>query len=736
MRRPNVVLIVLDDMGFAQPGCFGSGLDTPTMDVLAARGLRYNRFHVTALCSPTRASLLTGRNHHRVGMGWLTDIPTSAPGYTAYLPATAGTLPRILRDAGYSTFAVGKWHLTPAWARNAAGPYDRWPLGLGFERFYGFLGAETNQWTPALVADNTHVAPDRSPQEGYHLTEDLADRAIHLIQDQQQARPDHPFFLYFALGAMHAPHQAPPQWIEPYRGRFDAGWESWRAEIVERQRASGIVPPDTNATPRPPWVQPWDELSNEEQRLCARGMEVFAGFLSHTDAQIGRVLQFLDELGQLDDTIVMLLSDNGTSPEGGLVGSLNYHRVARDHLADKPATLAGIDELGGFRSYSHYPWGWAWAGNTPFWLWKKFTWLGGVRTPLLVQWPNGITAAGGVRSQFCHAVDVLPTVLDVCGVDAPRTIDGIDQLSFDGASIADTFASEGAPSPRSTQYFEMVGSRSIYCDGWKATTDHVGPTPPLEHELIPGSHSYDDDHWALFRLDEDFAEANDVSSEHPDVVRRLVELWWAEAGRNQVLPLDDGWLGRANPVSPPFPIARARTLRPGASAVGETVLPSLRAGFALTADLTVAEPAQGVLCALGDWNQGWAWYVTDGRLVFACTLFSVLFRVASDARIASGEHRASLEYRTHAPAGGTVALALDGDRVAELEIPNDFPGRWQQGHPGLFVGRDEGFPVCDDYTPPFPFNGTLHRLALEVPDPASTVAPDPTPIVAEAVRHD
>ena len=721
---PNVVLIVLDDLGFAQFGCFGSDLDTPHIDRVAGEGLRYNRFHVTALCSPTRACILTGRNHHRVGMGWLTEVPGTAPGYSAHIPPSAGTLPRMLRDSGYSTFAVGKWHLTPTWERSAAGPFERWPLGMGFERFYGFLGAETNQWSPDLVADNSSVPAPTTPFEGYHLTEDLADRAIGFVRDQQHARPGRPFFLYFAPGAMHAPHHVPEQWSDPYAGAFDAGWERWRDAAVARQQQIGVVPRGTEPTPRPSWVQRWDDLPADEQRLCARGMEVYAGFLTHTDAQVGRVLSFLETIGVLDNTIVLVLSDNGTSSEGGLVGSANYHRVVGDHEGDRPETLARVELLGGLRSFNHYAWGWAWAGNAPFWLWKRFTWLGGVRTPLIVRWPGRIGEPGAVRSQFCHAVDLLPTILDACGVEAPRYIDGHGQLSIDGRSLLDTFTAADAPSPRSTQYFEMVGSRSIYHDGWKATTDHVGPTPVLERSLIAGSHRFEDDHWALFNLDQDFAEALDISGRHPGVVDDLVARWNAEAEDNGVFPLDDRLWGRTSVAEPPQRPPRRMTFRPGGGPVSELVLPELRAGFRLIARFEAgSQGTEGVLCALGDWNQGWAWYALNDRMVFVCSLYGTIFRAEAGVPIGPGSHHASVEFRPGASAGGGLLVALDGEAVAATEVPTDLPARWQHGHPGLFVGHDEGLPVCDDYRPPFGFTGTLHKVVLEVTDPAPASPP-------------
>ena len=444
---PNVVVIVLDDLGFAQLGCFGGDVDTPVIDALAAGGLRYRSFHVTALCSPTRACVLTGRNHHAVGMGFLTDIPIGYPGYNGRIPRSAAALPRLLRDVGYSTFAVGKWHLTPRWEQSASGPFMRWPLGLGFERYYGFLNGDTNQWTPELVSDNGFVEAPATPEAGYHLTDDLADRAIRFVLDQQQATPGKPFFLYLAPGALHAPHQAPEPWIARFHGRYDEGWEAFRARAFARQQELGMIARAAALPARPEWIPPWSALGGDERRLYARMMEVFAGFLAHTDDAIGRVVGFLRDRGLLDDTLLLLISDNGASAEGGPLGSLNEHRFTHD-LVDDPADLiAHAAQLGGHRAYNHYAWGWAWAGNTPFRLWKRFAWLGGVRTPLIAHWPKGMAARGQVRNQFCHAIDLLPTILDAVGIAPPDEVDGVPQQQIDGASLRPTFDDADAPAP-------------------------------------------------------------------------------------------------------------------------------------------------------------------------------------------------------------------------------------------------------------------------------------------------
>ena len=712
---PNVVMIVLDDLGFAQLGCFGGDVDTPAIDALAAAGLRFNHFHVTALCSPTRACLLTGRNHHAVGMGFLTDIPLGFPGYNARIPPSAGTLPRLLRDAGYSTFAVGKWHLAPRWEQTASGPFARWPLGLGFERYYGFLNGDTNQWTPELVRDNGFVDAPRTAAAGYHLSEDLAEHAIRLIQDQQQATPAKPFFLYFAPGAVHAPHQAPRAWIDRFAGRFDDGWEAWRTRTLARQRQLGIVPAATALGERPSWIPAWHELPADQRRLFARMMEAFAGFLAHTDAQIGRLLATLEDAGVLDDTLVLLLSDNGASAEGGPIGSFNEHRFVHDKVDDIQDTLTRLDDLGGFRAYNHYPWGWAWAGNTPLRLWKRFAWL------------------GGVRAQFCHAVDLMPTILDAAGVALPMTLDGVAQQPLDGASLLPVLADAAAAAPRRTQYFEMLGSRAIYHDGWKATTDHVGAQLSVERAQVPGSHDFDGDQWALFDLGSDFAEAHDVAAQHPERLRAMTELWWAEAGRNQVLPLLDSFFGRAAALEPsPWGPRWRAVLRPGGGPVSEDALPPLAGGFRLSADIEVETGAAGIVCALGDWSNGWALYVLDGRPVLTFNLLGAVFRYAARAPLTSGRHVLNVEYRW-AERPRMIAVGVDGRVVAEGPLPRSLPLRWQIGGAGLLVGRDRGFPVCDDYQPPFAFSGSIARLLIEVP---ALAPPDAAAETAAALRRE
>lgn len=724
---PNIVLVVLDDLGYAELGCFGSEIATPNIDEVANGGLRYNNFHVTALCSPTRACLMTGRNHHAVGMGFLTQMPMDFPGYTTRIPRSAGSLPRLLRDSGYRTFAVGKWHLIPGFEEDVSGPFDRWPLGMGFERFYGFHGGGTDQWAPQLVRDNGLIEQSLRPEDGYHLSEDLATQAIKLVQDHQQATPNKPFFLYFATGAMHYPHQVPMQWVEPYRGRFAPGWEEIRRQRLSRQQHLGVVPEGTIPTERPPWVQEWNRLSVEERAVYARQMEVYAGFLTHTDAQIGRVLDALATFGMLDNTVVVVLSDNGASGDGGPHGVLTPYG-GFNRINELSAMASRLEQFGGFRSWNCYAWGWAWAGNAPFRLWKHYVWLGGVRTPLIVRWPAGVASPhrGEVRSQFCHAVDVMPTLLEIAGVEAPETLDGIAQQPIDGRSLLPTFGAPAAPTRR-TQYFEVMGHRAIYHDGWKATTDHVADFP-ADRELVAGSVDLDRDRWSLYKLEDDFAETNDLAELAPERLAELEQLWWHEAGRNQVLPLMDEYAARRSAALERRPSGpRRQVYWPGGSSAPA---PSLASGFRATAALVTGVGASaGVICTIGDWRGGWSCYLLDGRPVTVFGSGDRHVKLVGDAALGQGRHVVEVRYVLQEDRSGVVSMTLDGQLVASESVPRDFFGA---GARRLLVGRDPVFPISDDHQAPFPFTGTIDQVTIETGAPDAPWVVD----VAAALKED
>ena len=721
-RTPNILLVLLDDLGFAQLGCFGGDFDTPHIDAVAARGLSYNRFHVTAICSSSRAALLTGRNHHAVGVGdAIRDaLPGGPSGYTGVIPRSAATLARILRDGGFNTAAFGKWHIMPPREETPAGPFDRWPLGMGFENYYGFLRAEANQWTPHLVRDNHYLDPDVRDRPGYHVTEDLADQAIAYLRDRHNARPDQPFFVYFAPGAMHAPHHVAPEWADAYAGRYDDGWEALRARTFERQLARGIVPAGTILPERPSWIDPWDDLTADHARMHARMHEVYAGFLTHTDAQIGRLISFIDELGQLDDTIVIITSDNGASAEGGPTGTFNEYRWNMFMPDSMERNAEYIDEWGGIRGIHHYSWAWAWAGNTPLKLWKRFTWLGGTRTPLVVQWPKRITVGGEVRDQIIHINDVMPTLLDLCGIDPPEVVDGEPQQRIDGASFADSLDDAAAPSPRDVQYFEMRGSRSIISGSWKATTDHLQRHGiDIEDRLVDGSTDFAEDHWALYDLANDFSEAVDLSASHPEKTQELIELWEREAEANDVFPLMDGisvpwffWERDAVDDS-----RRYAELLPGGAPVRYLALPKIRGGARISAEIAPIDGSEsGILFSLGDWNSGFALLVSKRHLVFVLNLGGDVTTVRSDRPLAEGATRCAVRLGPVAGGGTDVTLDVDGEPVGVGRCPHDLPrdgSQWQVGGTALAIGTGHGFPVSEAYKHPFPWTGGLRRVVVD-----------------------
>jgi arylsulfatase len=702
---PNVVVILLDDLGFSHLGCYGSTIDTPNVDRLAADGLRYTNFHVTPLCSPTRASLLTGRNHHEVGMRAVSNFNTGFPNMRGEISHHAATVAEVLRDRGYTTFAVGKWHLCQMEDASAAGPFDQWPCQRGFDRYYGFLDGETDQFHPELVYDNHSVDPPRSVDDGYHLSEDLVDHAIGFVHDTKSIRPDRPFFLYLAFGATHAPHQAPAAYLEKYRGRFDTGWDACRDEWFARQRELGLLPATTDLAPRNPGVEAWDDLPENHRRLAARLQEAFAGFLDHTDAQIGRLVDALARLGELDDTLIFLLSDNGASQEGGPFGVLHEWKFFNFVVETPDEAVGRLDDIGGPHSHTNYPWGWAQAGNTPFKWYKQNTHEGGVHVPLVVHWPAAIPpgARGGLRDQFHHVSDIVPTIYEVLGVDPPDVYRGDEQMPVTGTSLRYSFAAPDAPSPKAAQYYEMMGHRAIQADGWKAVTRHQAGVP------------FEDDTWELYHVAEDRSECHDLAADEPERLAALVERWWREAEEHGVLPLDDRTVelfGARFRDRSPHREDRRYTYRPPMSPLPPQVGAAL-GGRSWDLDAQIDRPAgaSGVLYATGTENSGLSVFVQDDRLVFDYNCFGDHHVVESSRPVPTGPSTVGVRFRRRDSDTGAATLVVDGAECGSVEIP--FVMRIISSL-GPSVGFDHGSQVSDRYDGPFPFEGVLERVDIQL----------------------
>jgi arylsulfatase len=712
-RAPNVVVIMFDDLGFGQLSTFGGPIEAPHIGELAANGLRYTNFHTTALCSPSRAALLTGRNHHSVGFAAIAEMATGYPGYDSFLPKSAASIAEVLRLNGYSTYCTGKWHLTPTAEATAAGPFDRWPLGLGFERFYGFLPGETDQWHPILTADNHRI---RTPErDGYHLSEDLVDQAIRMIRDQQQVSSGRPFFTYVPFGAVHCPFHAPAEYIERYRGRFDRGWDVVRRETFERQQALGIVPDDNELPPRNPGVKPWDELDDDARRLHARQMEVFAGMVDHTDAQIGRLVAALGELGVLDDTVVMVLSDNGASQEGMLHGATNTERFRNLMPESVEEQLPFIDELGGPSTDPHYPIGWAMAGNAPFRRCKRDTHRGGNTDPLVVHWPAGISDSGSLRTQYHHIVDVYPTLLDLAGLPVPSEVNGVEQQPIEGHSFAPTITDGTTPDVKSTQYYEMLGSRAIYHEGWMAVTWHK-----------PGT-DWNDDRWELYDQRTDYTQAWNLADEQPERLTELIELWWEEARRHRVLPLDDR--GRDRFIDPTRPTASedrdVYRYHPGTSPIPNPSLPIiLNCPHSFTVHLTLDEPGdEGLLVSHGANLAGWALYVRDRCVTYLNNHLKLDLCELTTRELPVGREVAlRYEWEPVVAGVGHVKLFVDDELAARADdVPSARRG-YSMVQEGLSIGRSWGPPVSEShYHGAFEFTGSLRVVELRT-DPTRQAA--------------
>ncbi len=728
---PNVLFIVLDDTGFGHLGCYGSPIRTPHIDALAADGLLFSNMHTTALCSPSRACILTGRNHHSNHLGCLSNGSTGFPGSDGYMPFENGMLSEILKENGYNTYCIGKWHLSPEETNTAAGPYDRWPLGRGFERYYGFLGGDTHQWYPELVYDNHQVEPETTPEEGYHLTPDLAERAKAFIADAKQVAPNKPFFLYFAPGAMHSPHHVPREWADRYQGRFDDGWEAYRQKAFARQKELGIVPANTELSRRDPDVQDWEKLSADERRLYARFMEVFAGFLEHTDHYIGELIRFLKEMGEYENTLIMLISDNGSSAEGGPTGSVNECRFF-NNVADTAADgLKQIDEIGGPTTFNHFPWGWTHAGNTPFRRWKRETYRGGTSDPFIVCWPKGMNARGEVRVQYAHAIDMVPTVLEALGIEPPTWIRGVTQAPIEGFSLASTFEDARAPGKHLTQYFEMLGHRSLYHDGWRAVCPWPGSSFSESGRKFGDEISYDRlieldaTGWELYHVAEDFAETQNLADRERNRLIAMIGMWYVEAGKYNVLPIDSRGTARIALQRPRIAGSLDRyTLYPNTQAIVAAAAPkTLNRPHSFTAEVVIPDGgAEGVLLSFGGNDGGFSFYVQDGRLCYLHNYLAIdYFSVKAAEKLPTGAHFLSVQLdptgKPDIPNGkgapAKVALLVDGKPVATGSLPHTVPIRLGQGG-AMLVGADAGAPVNPEYKPPFKFTGTLKKVIVDL----------------------
>ncbi|MDF9875875.1 arylsulfatase [Cellulosimicrobium cellulans] len=721
---PNVVVILLDDVGFGASSAFGGPCATPTAERLAARGLRLNRFHTTALCAPTRQALLTGRNHHSVGMGSITETATSAPGNSSVRPNTKAPLALTLRLNGYSTAQFGKCHEVPVWQSSPLGPFDAWPTGGGgFETFYGFIGGENNQWDPALYDGTTPVEPPATPEEGYHLTEDLVDHATVWVRQQKALMPDRPFFVYLAPGATHAPHHVPPEWVEKYRGAFDDGWDVQRERTFARQKELGVIPQDAELTVRHDEIPAWDDTPDELKPVLARQMEVYAGFLEHTDHHVGRLIDTLEDLGVLDDTLVYyIVGDNGASAEGTVNGAFNEMANFNGMAAlETPDFLRSkLDELGSPSSYNHYAVGWAWAMDTPFqWTKQVASHWGGTRNGTIVHWPSRIAEKGGLRSQFTHVIDIAPTILEAAGLPEPTVVNGVQQSPMEGTSMLYALDDADAPERHDLQYFEMFANRGIYHRGWSAVTKHRTPWVMVGGDLP----AFDDDVWELYDGSRDFSQAHDLAAEHPDVLARLQRLWLIEATKYNVLPMDDRTSERLEPSMAGRPTLLRGTSQifyPGMGRLSENSVVSMKnRSFSVSADVEVPSTgAEGVIIAQGGRFGGWSLYVHEGRLTFTYNVLGIhLFTAVADEPVPAGSHVVRMEFAYDGGGlakGGDVTLFHDDAPVGR--------GRVGATQPMVFsadettdIGYESGTCVSPDYTTRTSrFTGRLHRVVLDV----------------------
>jgi arylsulfatase A-like enzyme len=714
---PNVVIVLIDDIGFGHSSAFGGPIRMPTLEKLAGGGLKYNRFHTTALCSPTRVALLTGHNHHANNAGAIMELATAIPGNTGVRPKTITTLAEILKQNGFSTAAFGKYHETPPWEVSVSGPYDRWPTGSGFDKFYGFIGGEANQWSPALFDGSVRV--EHKPNPDYHLTTDLADHAIQWVSAQQSLTPDKPFYIYFAPGATHAPHHAPKEWIAKYKGEFSGGWDRLREETFARQKKLGVIPAGTQLTPRPKEIPAWDGMSADQKRLFERQMETFAGFGEHTDHEVGRLVAQLEAIGELDNTLFFyIVGDNGSSAEGGPEGTYNEMMALNGIIGKAEQMMDHIDTWGGPNTFPHFAIGWAWAGNTPFqWTKQVASHFGGTRNGMVLHWPNGIKGDGSVRSQFHHVVDVAPTVLEATKIPQPKEVNGVKQRPMDGVSMLYSADSPKAAGCRTTQYFEMFGNRGIYHEGWVACTRHSIPWMMVPLPKVA------DDVWELYNVDEDFSQANDLAQQNPKKLKELQAVFLKEAIRNHVLPIDDRRSERFNPAIAGRPDLlggrKTLTVYPGMMGMLENAFINVK-GVHHTVSAEVELPddrTQGVIIAQAGYFGGWVLYLKDGKPHHEYNWFALeRTNIKAEQALTPGRHTIQYEFipdEAKPGTGGKSILSVDGKKVTEGHIPKTQPFVFS-GDEGADVGVDNETNVSPDYQPGNnAFTGKIIKVTVE-----------------------
>mgnify|MGYP000165094174 CR=1 FL=1 len=717
---PNIVLILIDDAGFGQFSTFGGGVSSPTLDKLEEGGLRYNRFHTTALCSPTRAALITGRNHHSAAFAMITETATGYEGYTCILPRSCGTLGEVLRQNGYSTAWIGKNHNTPPWELSQAGPYDRWANGLGFDYFYGFNAGDMNHWNPVLYENRNLVPASKDPN--YHLTTDIADHAIDWVRKMKSIAPDKPYFLYVAPGATHAPHHAPQEWIDKFKGKFDQGWDKYREETFERQKKLGVIPADTKLTTRSKGLPAWDDLNADQKKLYARMMEVFAAYGAHCDYEMGRIIETVKQLPDADNTLIIyIVGDNGSSAEGGLEGSLSENMFFNGFPEKWQDNIKAYDELGGPKHFNHFTSSWAHAMNTPFqWTKQVASHFGGTRNPMFIEWPKGIEDKGGLRSQFIHVIDIVPTLYEICGITAPTSLNGVQQKPIEGTSFAYTFPKDSvnAKGRHEVQYFELGVNRGIYDHGWMASAISFEPWNPNRKDFDP-----DKQKWELYKVDEDFSQAEDLAAQYPEKLRQMQDLWWVEAAKHNVLPLDWRATERFNSEAMGRPsLTRGRksmTYFPGTIGLPDAASPSMiNKSWTITAYIDVPDgKTNGMIVTQGGLEGGYGLYLRNGKVNFTYNFLGTeRFEFSSKAPVGKGKHTLVVDFVYDGDGigkGGTITISDNGTKIGGGRLEKTIPAQMSLGE-GLDIGMDVGSAVDFSYKLPFAFTGKVEKVTVEL----------------------